>query len=103
MIKTTLFVIARKEKKKKKKKEKSKNRISCQDQGVSCFNTKGLLGNSSKFVFWMWIEGMFPYAWPFEFNWPTNVLSFVAKPNYNPKRPFDPCFYAFWNDNWMDI
>jgi hypothetical protein len=28
-----------KEKKKKKKKEKSKNRISCQDQGVSCLNT----------------------------------------------------------------
>jgi len=31
-----------KEKKKRKKKEKSKNRISCQDQGVSCLNTKGL-------------------------------------------------------------
>jgi len=32
-----------KEKEKEKKKEKSKNRISCQDQGVSCLNTKGLL------------------------------------------------------------
>ena len=28
--------------KKKKKKEKFKNRISCQDQGISCSNIKGL-------------------------------------------------------------
>ena len=22
-------------------------------------------------------------------------ISFVAKPSYNPQRPFDPCFCAF--------
>ena len=77
----------KKKKEKKKEKEKFKNRISCQDQGLSCLNTKGLFrikGILCKFVFWMWIEGMFPYAWPFEFNWPTNILSFVAEPSYNP-------------------
>ena len=45
---------------------------------------------------------MFLYAWPFEFNCPTNVLSFVSEPSYNPKRPYDPCFCAFWNDIWME-
>jgi hypothetical protein len=51
---------------------------------------------------------MFPYVWPFEFNKPTNVLSFGTKPSYNLKRPFDPCFVLFemivgWTHNLIGM
>jgi hypothetical protein len=38
------------------------------------------------------IQGMFLFDRLFDFNCPTYDISFVAKPSYNPQRPFDPCF-----------
>jgi len=56
---------------------------------------------------------MFLYTWPFEFNYLTYVLSFVAKPSYNPKKTFWSmllCFlkwyldgHLIWSGCWYDV
>jgi len=65
------------EKEKEKRKIEKERKIQKQNKlsrlEYALLITKGLLrikGECCEFIFWMYIERMFPYACPFEFNFP---------------------------------